>query len=202
MEASNHPAPATARPGAHLLDRLKRMLADEAVPKSRWSESLQLAHVSPLCDRPLVLVVDDNPANLMEASEMLSSLGIKALLAADGAEAVILACELRLDLILMDLQMPVLDGLGATVQIRRFERANARRRVPVVAYTSSPVNADQPFLRRCGIDAALEKPADAQAIRACVMRWCLPTGAEASPALALGLEQLAGQAPAIRDRSP
>jgi CheY-like chemotaxis protein len=125
-------------------------------------------------DRPLVLVVDDNPVNLMVASGLLSSMGIKPLLAADGAEAVALACELSLDLILMDLQMPVLDGFAATARIRRFERENSRRRVPVVAYTSNLVGGDRSRLQESGIFAVLEKPADTRTIHECVMRWCDP----------------------------
>ena len=57
-----------------------------------------------------VLVVDDNPSNLAEACELLSRWGITPILATDGAEAVAVARERELDLILMDLQMPVLDG--------------------------------------------------------------------------------------------
>jgi two-component system, sensor histidine kinase and response regulator len=125
-------------------------------------------------DRPLVLVVDDNPVNLMVASALLSPMGIKPLLAADGAQAVALACELRLDLILMDLQMPVLDGFAATARIRRFERENSRARVPVVAYTSHLVSGDLSRLRESGIFAVLDKPGDARTIHQCVMRWCFP----------------------------
>jgi CheY-like chemotaxis protein len=123
-------------------------------------------------ERPVVLVADDSPANRMVAFELLSRMGIKPLLAADGAEAVALASEVPLTLILMDLRMPVLDGYAATWQIRRFERAHARKRVPVVAYTSMDVAADQSMLRDIGIDAVLPKLGDAQAFRDCVMHWC------------------------------
>lgn len=123
---------------------------------------------------PLVLVVDDSPVNRILASEMLSSMGIETLLAADGAEALALACELRLDLILMDLQMPVLDGFAATAQIRRFERENSRPRVPVVAYTSNLQSGVFSHLRECGFLAVLAKPADKRTMHECVMRWCLP----------------------------
>lgn len=143
---------------------------------SRPQSTETLAQARPPPDHPCVLVVDDDPVNQMLASEMLSSLGIKPLLAADGAEAVALACELRLDLILMDLQMPVLDGLAATSQIRRFEREHSRTRVPVVAYTSSRAVVDPSCLRDCGLDAVLDKPCDAQALLQCLTRWCLPTG--------------------------
>jgi CheY-like chemotaxis protein len=170
MRATNNLVAANGRLGSPALDRLKRVIADHAEPG--WSVTLP-AHDDRSTDRPLVLVVDDDPVNRTLAGEQLSCWGMKPLLAAGGAEAVILACELRLDLILMDLQMPEADGFAATAQIRRFEREHGRRRVPVVAYTSASVSADEPRLRDSGIDAVLHKPADAQAIRECVTRWCL-----------------------------
>jgi CheY-like chemotaxis protein len=117
-------------------------------------------------------VADDNPLNLMVASEMLAYFGIKSLLAADGAEAVALATKTRLDLILMDLQMPVLDGLGATRKIRRSEREQERARVPVVAYTSFSGNRLQ--FSDHGVDDVLEKPCEMRAMRECLPRWCAP----------------------------
>jgi CheY-like chemotaxis protein len=128
-------------------------------------------------ERPVVLVADDSPANRMVAFELLSRMGIKPLLAVDGAEAVALAGQVPLSLILMDLQMPVLDGCAATWQIRHFEREHARPRVPVVAYTSMDLAADQNRLREIGIDAVLPKLGDAQAFRDCVMHWWAPSGA-------------------------
>ncbi len=119
-----------------------------------------------------VLVVDDDPVNLHVTRAMLSRWGIQPMLAADGAQAVALAAEQPLDLILMDLQMPVLDGLGATRQIRLAEQALCRTRVPVVAYTSM---APKPaLLGDFGIDAVLTKPCDEPALRECLLRWCAP----------------------------
>jgi len=151
----------------------------------------------PGIDSPLVLVVDDDPFNLMVVTQWLSLMGIKPMVGADGAEAVAVACGLQLDLILMDLQMPVLDGFGATAQIRRFEREHSRRRVPVVAHTSTLEGGDLTRLRDSGFDAVLEKPSGARAMRECVTRWCLPVGQLAAPTHTGTVYQPAGQ-----DQSP
>jgi CheY-like chemotaxis protein len=122
-----------------------------------------------------VLVADDNPANLGDARELLGRWGITPMLAADGAEAVALACQAGFDLILMDLQMPVLDGLAATKQIRLFEREQSRARTPVLAYTSYAIDAR--ILRDCGIDGVLEKPCSPSALQGCLSHWCASTNA-------------------------
>ena len=121
-----------------------------------------------------VLVADDNPANLGHACELLRCWGITPTVAADGSEAVSLACRREFDLILMDLQMPLLDGLGATKRIRAFEAARSVARTPVLAYTSHAV--DDRLLRQCGLDGVLEKPCSALDLQQCLQRWCVHAG--------------------------
>lgn len=125
---------------------------------------------APLRSSARVLVVDDNPVNLIVMSALLESRGLVPLLAADGAEAVALACELHFDLILMDLQMPILDGLSATAAIRRFEVDHARIAVPVIAYSTSPPATG--VLARHGVNGSLAKPCEDQELDDCLARWC------------------------------
>ena len=127
---------------------------------------------TPTDSAPRVLVVDDNPIHRMLASEMLALWGIEPLLAVDGQEAVTFACEIPLALILMDIRMPVLDGLAATRQIRRFELERSRPRVPIVAYTSDAFGTPRLRLQDFGIDALLAKPCAANELHECLLRWC------------------------------
>ncbi len=118
-----------------------------------------------------VLVVDDNPVNLMVVSALLEQFGISALLASDGAEAVKRACETSFDIILMDIQMPVLDGLMATAEIRRVETMQSRPGTPVVAYSSLEV--DGAALTASGMSGVLAKPCNAAELEACLAQWCV-----------------------------
>lgn len=169
---SHHPgaSPATTA-GAPSVRRLWSMFcapvsgqAADLVPTAPLRPGAQQA-------RPArVLVVDDDPVNLMLTSARLKARDVVTLLAADGAEAVALACELRFDLILMDLQMPVLDGLGATQAIRRHERAMSLPAVAVLAYSSCLQPAA--VLATCGMNGSLQKPPEDAELDACLLQWC------------------------------
>ena len=117
-----------------------------------------------------VLVVDDEPVQQLITRARLAEFGITPIQAVDGAEAVALACELPFDFILMDLQMPVLDGLTATQQIRQFEQEHRRPRVPVIAYSTSCYS--EAFMRDFGIDGLLEKPCSSVTLRESLLTWC------------------------------
>ncbi len=117
-----------------------------------------------------VLVVDDNPVNLMVISALMESRGLVPVLADDGTQAVALARELPFDLILMDLQMPILDGFAATLAIRRFEGSTSRPAVPIVAYSSTAPS--EGILKRHGLNGSLRKPCEDRDLEDCLSRWC------------------------------
>ena len=173
MRDVKSPTSGPHRPGLQWLRILQRVLQDNVQSAVSWETLTQPAlpsidEVGPAgC---CVLVVDDDPVNLTLACALLTSFGVKPMVAGDGAEAVSLACAVRLDVILMDLQMPVLDGLAATRQIRRVEREHRRARVPVVAYTTAAPALQ--LLQVAGIDDVLCKPCDGAMLQACIRRWC------------------------------
>jgi CheY-like chemotaxis protein len=127
---------------------------------------------NPFRDRPRVLVVDDQREHRLVLEAMLYRWSISPIQAADGAEAVALACGQHFDLILMDLQMPILDGLTATAQIRDFECRNDHPRAPIVAHSSLTIEDDWPILHACGFDESLVKPCSSRSLEECLHRWC------------------------------
>lgn len=112
-----------------------------------------------------VLVAEDNEVNRKVIKTLLTKLGIDAVCVANGLEAVeTLRNGLDPDLVLMDIQMPVMDGIEATSHIRSWEREAGRERVPIIALTASAFEEDS---RRClaaGMDHFLTKPIDIDAL--------------------------------------
>ena len=125
-----------------------------------------------------VLLVDDSPKQLQHASDLLSLWKIVPTTAGDGAQALALACERRFDIILMDVAMPVMDGLQATQRIRQVEREHpGRPRTPIVACTTSWLLRNKVLLARVGFDEAINNPCSAEEMNACLRRWSLMTAA-------------------------
>ena len=105
---------------------------------------------------PLILVAEDNPVNQILVTRMIESLGYRAEVVKDGREAVDAANRKRYDLVLMDCQMPELDGYEATRQIRRREAPG--NRLPVVAMTAHSMAGDREKCIAAGMDDYISKP--------------------------------------------
>jgi CheY-like chemotaxis protein len=105
-----------------------------------------------------ILVADDHPINRELIRRMLVSLGQTAFLVEDGAAAFAAVRERRFDLVLMDVQMPVLSGPDATRLIRQWEAEGGRARTRIVALTASAMPGDREAFLSAGMDAYLAKP--------------------------------------------
>jgi two-component system sensor histidine kinase/response regulator len=119
-------------------------------------------------DRLRVLVVDDNAVNLMIAHEVLSSAGMDVVDASDGQQAVDRVRAERFDLVLMDMQMPVMDGLEATRTIRAMPE---RQTLPILAMTANAMAADRELCLASGMDDVLTKPFDPDLLVDRVRSW-------------------------------
>lgn len=116
-----------------------------------------------------VLAVDDNDANLKLACILLEDLGLSVTPAHNGEQAVEIAMRQKFDLILMDLQMPGLDGRSAARRIRSLE-GNARH-TPIIALTAHLMPAESRLLEEEGLDDQIVKPISDAQIRAKLARW-------------------------------
>ena len=126
---------------------------------------------------PRVLLVEDNPVNQMLAQALLERLGASVVLAGDGAQALQCLAEGEFDVVMMDCQMPVMDGLACTRALRAREARLQLRRVPVVAMTAASEDDARDDCREAGMDDFLTKPADQlqfAAVLARVMRASTP----------------------------
>jgi CheY-like chemotaxis protein len=115
--------------------------------------------VRPASGRRRVLLAEDNPINQTLVRKLLERSGLGVTVAPDGVEAARLAATGDFDLVLMDCQMPVMDGYDATRAIRRHEQANPQLpRLPVIAVTASAFAEDHARCLEAGMDAVLTKP--------------------------------------------
>jgi two-component system sensor histidine kinase/response regulator len=133
--------------------------------------------------RQRVLLAEDNPVNVEVATAMLDSLGLGVYCARNGAEALAAARTDGYDVVLMDCQMPVMDGFAATAEIRRHERECGRARtLPIIAITANALQGDQEACLAAGMDDYLSKPFTQQELASVLGRWiALPLPAGAHP---------------------
>jgi PAS domain S-box-containing protein len=118
--------------------------------------------------RARILLAEDNPINQEVAQDLLTTMGATVDLAGDGKQALYMASLHSYDLILMDVQMPVMDGLHATAAIRRLpDYAN----VPIVAMTANAFDGDRAQCLAAGMNDYLAKPVDPDQLRLCLNTW-------------------------------
>jgi len=122
-----------------------------------------------------VLLAEDNPVNRELAVAMLEAAGLQVVLAHDGRDAVTAAAGGGIDLVLMDCQMPEMDGFAATEAIRQAEVA-AEVRMPIVALTANAMEGDRERCLAAGMDDYLSKPFKPMQLYAMLARW-LPSAA-------------------------
>jgi CheY-like chemotaxis protein len=117
-----------------------------------------------------ILVVDDNSVNQMVVGALLKKDGHDVALAADGAQALAAVCAGAFDLVLMDLEMPVMNGEAATRAIRQLE-SDPPRNIPIIALTANSMPDDVARCRAAGINDHLGKPVDRDLLRAAIEAW-------------------------------
>jgi CheY-like chemotaxis protein len=122
-----------------------------------------------------ILLVEDNPVNQRVAQRLLQKLAADVTIANNGAEALERIAESNYDAVLMDCQMPVMDGVTATRRIRELERKNGRgKRLPIIALTANVMSEDREKCIVAGMDAHLGKPIEPAQLIDCLSRYLKP----------------------------
>ncbi|MBI5331360.1 MAG: response regulator [Betaproteobacteria bacterium] len=172
-----------------LTARLDRVDERDALPEPAHAAASKRLR-TPLRKGVRVLVVEDNPINQEVARDLLLQADFIVTTANDGAEAVERARESCFDLILMDMQMPVMDGLEATRAIRRIPACSA---TPILAMTANAFEEDRAACLQAGMNDHVAKPVNPDALFDAIRRWapdvCID-GVEAARALPVLCESL------------
>ena len=170
---------------ASLLDVLSRRnrpaaAADPAAqspasgPRRGTPSGAAIAAIVPLVPgpaSPTVLLAEDNPVNRKVVITLLGQLGYRVVVATNGTEALQATRDHPLDLVLMDVQMPLMSGIEAAQKIREEERGTARR-VPIIALTAHAMKGDEERCLAAGMDGYLTKPLVRARLMATLAEYC------------------------------
>jgi signal transduction histidine kinase/ActR/RegA family two-component response regulator len=132
-----------------------------------------------------ILLVEDNAVNQKIAIKMLQKLGLTTFVAGNGAQGVELAQRESFDAILMDCQMPVMDGYAATEHIRRWESSVSSRR-PIIAMTASALDSEKERCMASGMDDFIAKPVTLSDLHKTLARWLDPSCVTPTPVNRIG----------------
>ncbi len=164
---------------ADLLDALARAIGGEAAVRSAPIEP-KVGEISTVTTKPLrVLVAEDNPPNQKFIVLALQSRGHHVEAASTGQEALDLLRQHDFDAVLMDLQMPVMDGLEATATIRKLAEPS-KANVPIIALTAHAMRGDEERCLAAGMDAYISKPVNVADLFAVLERSAESPGSPSS----------------------
>jgi PAS domain S-box-containing protein len=139
---------------------------------------------SPLAAQPALLqgltalLVEDDTVNLLCGQQMLEVLGMRVISARDGREALRILSENQVELILMDVQMPRMDGVEAAKRIRLGEAGQDKVRIPIIAMTAHAMAGDKERFLEAGMDGYIAKPMKIELLQDVVTRALLPTSSD------------------------
>ena len=153
----------------------KLLLAVESALSHRRQETSSIGLIkTPPLDKKIrgkVLVAEDSKTNQRVVMALLKKMGVEAHFVEDGREALRALEKEPYDLILMDLQMPVMDGLEATWYIRKLPPSSPNHQIPIVALTACAMEEDRDRCMAAGMDDYLSKPITPDSLRKALSKW-------------------------------
>ena len=153
-----------------LLENIKEQGGDSPlVTRHSINETNSISRTKPSFKNVHILVTEDNYVNQMVASELLEGYGCIVTPAGNGLEALKMVEKHEFDLILMDCQMPEMDGFEATKNIRRNEGSS--KRTPIVAFTANAMQGDKDRCLNAGMDDYISKPVNQKELEAILSKW-------------------------------
>jgi len=168
LDALRHQGAAASlsQPFSHrkLYQLLRQLLTGEA-PESQTDLP---RYITPAQPAPNVMAVDDNDANLKLVVTLLEELGVKVLAAHSGRDAITMVNQHEVDMIFMDIQMPGMNGLEATKEIRHMKSGAT---VPVIALTAHAMADEKEALLKAGMNDYQTKPISQEQLADCIQRW-------------------------------
>jgi len=147
--------------------RMPKCAAEAVLPAQTATLPAAVPSVPP--GRYRILLAEDNPVNQTIAVRILTKAGFEAHAVENGRQALDALARGRYDLVLMDVQMPEMDGFEATAQIRQLE--GALRQIPVIAMTANAMSGDREKCLAAGMDDYISKPVHSQQLCELVRRW-------------------------------
>jgi len=162
-----------------LLDTVMRLVGREESAENRYDASpSDIERRLVALKGARILLVEDNDLNQEVATEILVDAGFMVDLAINGAVAVCMVEEAEYDAVLMDMQMPVMDGLAATAEIRKQPRF---ARLPIIAMTANAMSDDRDICVAAGMNDHMAKPIDPEKLFGTLLRWIPPRGQTVIP---------------------
>jgi len=134
----------------------------------------------PIFSNVHILVAEDNPVNLMVVAEILELYGCSITPAGNGVEVLEMINKHEFDLVLMDCQMPEMDGFEATKHIRLLESKSDAKKTPIIAFTANAMQGDRDKCLNAGMDDYISKPVNQNELAALLVKW-IPHKLKESP---------------------
>ena len=136
-----------------------------------FNESVDITKQLDWKEQPKILLVEDNKTNQKLTQILLKKEQLSAQLAENGLEALNMFKKAKFDLILMDCQMPEMDGFESTRHIRTYEKENSLGHIPIIALTANAMTGDREKCLKAGMDDFLSKPIDKEKLKRTLGQW-------------------------------